>query len=177
MRGMVSITPNILNFKPQTPQGDGNASSDCKARSCLRSNFKPQTPQGDGNSSIILGYASCSSLISNHKPRKGTETEIVITMNMREWRHFKPQTPQGDGNQQESRLYAYMRRISNHKPRKGTETAYCSTLARRAFRISNHKPRKGTETAVIGTPNVTMVPYYFKPQTPQGDGNHSPLHT
>ena len=36
--------------------------------------FKSQTPQGDGNEKIKKLKAEIADLVSNHKPRKGTET-------------------------------------------------------------------------------------------------------
>ena len=61
--------------------------------------------------------------ISNHKPRKGTETGFC---------HF---------------VFLLCRvLISNHKPRKGTETLAPLSHQISCLYISNHKPRKGTET-------------------------------
>ena len=61
------------------------------------SNFKPQTPQGDGNFALAFAL-SFSRCISNHKPRKGTETIVLAVTHNEHLHHFKPQTPQGDGN-------------------------------------------------------------------------------
>ena len=36
--------------------------------------FKSQTPQGDGNESYFMNNKKFVEKVSNHKPRKGTET-------------------------------------------------------------------------------------------------------
>ena len=62
--------------------------------------------------------------------------------------------------------------ISNHKPRKGTETIPFAPVSKSSsVKISNHKPRKGTETP-ISMRCIRFLSMHFKPQTPQGDGNH-----
>ena len=93
-----AYSSRTADFKPQTPQGDGNLPSPA-TDAPAPSNFKPQTPQGDGN-------------------ERGVEDVDNL------FHYFKLQTPQGDGNS-EGLLLVKMSAglISNHKPRKGTETA------------------------------------------------------
>ena len=85
--------------------------------------------------------------ISNHKPRKGTETNPSSKAAFASCERFQTTNP-ARGRKQADREHeeADHRRISNHKPRKGTET--CSSSVNPLFfrPISNHKPRKGTET-------------------------------
>ena len=86
--------------------------------------------------------------ISEHEPRKGTETDKT------EWRNaecldlnFRTRTPKGDGNFHNTTPLILFLTISEHEPRKGTETsasAY-SLLASLA---------------------------YFRTRTPKGDGNY-----
>ena len=64
-----------------------------------------------------------SFLISEHEPRKGTETLP--------WHN---------------RLIAAAAKISEHEPRKGTETTAGAMPTSRSAQISEHDPRKGTET-------------------------------
>ena len=85
-------------------------------------------------------------IVSNHKPRKGTETRC------RPYRHLP------------------LRLVSNHKPRKGTETAWPAEEDESVRGVSNHKPRKGTET-LPPFPLSALATSRFKSQTPQGDGN------
>ena len=87
-----------------------------------------------------------SGQVSNHKPRKGTETSHRSTS-------WSPNLG-----------------VSNHKPRKGTETVFfrCRTIGQLV--VSNHKPRKGTETHSSPRHSATRRTR-FKSQTPQGDGN------
>ena len=84
--------------------------------------------------------------VSNHKPRKGTETS-------NEFNHIQA-----------------MSIVSNHKPRKGTETSPPRRVGYAPAGVSNHKPRKGTET-VYQLDVRTSLNLSFKSQTPQGDGN------
>ena len=85
-------------------------------------------------------------MISEHEPRKGTET--VGEDGERRCLHdyFRTRTPKGDGNIVcEPSLHPRDNCISEHEPRKGTETPYSLiNVPRKA--ISEHEPRKGTET-------------------------------
>ena len=79
--------------------------------------------------------------VSNHKPRKGTETNL----------NFMPLG--------ETSLF-----VSNHKPRKGTETRCRRSCYDAAFlRVSNHKPRKGTKKGLHGIvqPLLLVMPGGF----------------
>ena len=107
--------------------------------------------------------------ISNHKPRKGTETGVEGRTNADPARLISNHKPRkGTETRQLRWLYIDIYVISNHKPRKGTETIKARQIGK-PYLISNHKPRKGTETqTACPTP---MLPPHFKPQTPQGDGN------
>ena len=61
--------------------------------------------------------------VSNHKPRKGTETPNITNFRPFPFGSFKSQTPKGDGNQNHMLHIDYGNIVvSNHKPRKGTET-------------------------------------------------------
>ena len=92
-------------------------------------------------------HAASEFVISEHEPRKGTETKplngigIAVT-------HFRTRTPKGDGNKTH---------ILNH---------------RRNPCISEHEPRKGTETA-FSVERSTSLDSYFRTRTPKGDGNFS----
>ena len=69
---MVFLCPVAFHFRTRTPKGDGNfASSDVIAASCLH--FRTRTPKGDGNARL-LARMNWKDLISEHEPRKGTET-------------------------------------------------------------------------------------------------------
>ena len=120
------------NFKLQTPQGDGNSPKTMDFPALFLSYFKLQTPQGDGNLILIILFTWPSTTISNHKPRKGTETSRYKAVFGGFSPHFKPQTPQGDGNSKYAIFLSRSEPISNHKPRKGTET--------RRTRTAFHRP-------------------------------------
>ena len=111
--------------------------------------------------------------VSNHKPRKGTETRFSIARSMSARSSFQITNPargrklfHGLGH-----FHFLFPPVSNHKPRKGTETNWLDAqFGRNSAKVSNHKPRKGTETV-----NFIFVSSFlavcFKSQTPQGDGN------
>ena len=152
-------------FKSQTPQGDGSH-KETNGTYFKRWGFKSQTPQGDGNKNgtslavapdaqfqitnpargrkLMLmsgGLSMTHTSVSNHKPRKGTETNL----------NFMPLG--------ETSLF-----VSNHKPRKGTETRCRRSCYDAAFlRVSNHKPRKGTKKGLHGIvqPLLLVMPGGF----------------
>ena len=99
-----SMSASSDDFRTQTPKGDGNCQQNCWHTLRLLEHFRTQTPKGDGNFPEIISYFQSSDNISEHKPRKGTETgfELVVV-----------RVPPRD--------------ISEHKPRKGTETEQTHT--------------------------------------------------
>ena len=84
--------------------------------------------------------------ISEHEPRKGTETRIIPI----DQREFAP--------------------ISEHEPRKGTETDSLPDDHATTAIISEHEPRKGTETYYDKRYNKIYI-INFRTRTPKGDGN------
>ena len=118
---------------------------------CRISNHKPRKGT---ETAPVRAFPFLPYCISNHKPRKGTETPCKLSpLPRRQSSHFKPQTPQGDGNYlQDDASNLQFCCISNHKPRKGTETQKLPHLFSRTLGISNHKPRKGTETGCTCIP-------------------------
>ena len=107
------------------------------------SNHKPRK----GTETLANRYHKPKHIVSNHKPRKGTETCFIAEQIDVTFSSFKSQTPQGDGNIPEVvRVEVFKLFVSNHKPRKGTET----------LRPLPPSLRTGS---------------CFKSQTPQGDGN------
>ena len=159
--------------------------------------FKSQTPQGDGNLTypylwIQIGY------VSNHKPRKGTETDSVLhsTRDERKFQitnpargrkrvfsfslhiatidSFKSQTPQGDGNK-------LVRCPVRQKFGEGFKSQtpqgdgngqfhFCFLLFGCLFQITN--PARGRKPLEIAV-RQCHVAKRFKSQTPQGDGNRA----
>ena len=83
------------NFKPQTPQGDGNLALFYVMGIC-RETFQTTNP-ARGRKRHCPQLLLLHDKISNHKPRKGTETSSLL-LSQGLVPHFKPQTPQGDGN-------------------------------------------------------------------------------
>ena len=136
-----------------------------------KAHFRTRTPQGDGNMLITSLVVSRSFIISEHEPRKGTETstlarllawfplfqntnpargrklfKVFTRFNCLACVNFRTRTPQGDGNIAllgENLVFAM---ISEHEPRKGTETINEKDSRTVKLCISEHEPRKGTET-------------------------------
>ena len=59
--------------------------------------FRTRTPKGDGNKRS-LPAKPLSPRISEHEPRKGTETGVAGRESVRLHDHFRTRTPKGDGN-------------------------------------------------------------------------------
>ena len=82
--------------------------------------------------------------ISEHEPRKGTETPHCLN------------------------CVEITTQISEHEPRKGTETAV-EMVVIADWIISEHEPRKGTETTIKEL--MLRANNNFRTRTPKGDGN------
>ena len=88
---------------------------------------------------------ACKTRISEHEPRKGTETKYAGTVRLdaTEFQNTNPERGRKlcrAGNRRNCRL------ISEHEPRKGTETKSTIVKVFQYSAISEHEPRKGTET-------------------------------
>ena len=81
--------------------------------------------------------------ISEHEPRKGTETLVTTFANV----NHKP--------------------ISEHEPRKGTETYGHDGRIRRRPCISEHEPRKGTETSIVTVTEDEKATIKFQNTNPE----------
>ena len=156
------------NFRTRTPKGDGNKRV-ISLRLSMRRNFRTRTPKGDGNRQPMR-IPPCLGRISEHEPRKGTET-VLHHPRIRDSpadfgtrtpkgdgnqptdlrpsslpRHFRTRTPKGDGNSMQSPHFRLAFFISEHEPRKGTETKSYGVYQVQPSIISEHEPRKGMET-------------------------------
>ena len=137
----------------------------------IEHHFKPQTPQGDGNPIGTVNFEPKLHIFQTTNPARGRKLRFFDAVTPTLLSDFKPQTPQGDGNYKGTSYFCHAsQKISNHKPRKGTETILSVIEPLPSRIISNHKPRKGTETKSWAERPDTRD-FYFKPQTPQGDGN------
>ena len=67
------------NFRTRTPKGDGNG---CRlfVLGGVCSHFRTRTPKGDGNVAKIAAFQYLSQSISEHEPRKGTETPPPMSL-------------------------------------------------------------------------------------------------
>ena len=159
--------------------------------------FRTQTPKGDGNHIIfLLKKVNTTILISEHKPRKGTETARVAASSYLSISYFRTQTPKGDGNLiSATGLHSRYAHISEHKPRKGTETQQNLRFPLpNTCQFQNTNPERGRKLpAVLLTAwpddifqntnpergrklNKTCDFLFrtlanFRTQTPKGDGN------
>ena len=85
----------MTHFRARTPKGDGNA---LRYELCyIEEHFRTRTPKGDGNRAWGRRERRSHYFISEHEPRKGTETPSRTSLGRAS-------------------------RISEHEPRKGTET-------------------------------------------------------
>ena len=90
-------------------------------------------------------------VISEHEPRKGTETGIIFEECRFVFIISEHEPRKGTETTKDSRRYRPALPISEHEPRKGTETQVKTSrkLVSRNSAISEHEPRKGTETAFL----------------------------
>ena len=111
-----------MNFRTRTPKGDGNNMSVRREQACCMV-FQNTNPERGRKLFSTIFFSYHLSKISEHEPRKGTETFLQF---------LSIGLAAGD--------------ISEHEPRKGTETEIGSNERCTASNISEHEPRKGTET-------------------------------
>ena len=131
-------------FRTRTPKGDGNELHfDLLGRGTHH--FRTRTPKGDGNTKEIERIREKEIQISEHEPRKGTETVFHLFEALTTSPYFRTRTPKGDGNCSGAAPYSRDQSISEHEPRKGTETI----------------------TKEANTSPLT----HFRTRTPKGDGN------
>ena len=123
-------------------------------------------------------------LISEHEPRKGTET-ILLTISyairssyFRTWTpkgdgnidriffaiarissYFRTWTPKGDGNNQEPFGYKpnALTEFQNMNPERGRKRWKIVLNTSIGFFISEHEPRKGTETIAVFTSDIGLL--------------------
>ena len=107
----------------------------------LVDHFRTRTPKGDGNARRSRDSLR-STYISEHEPRKGTETALRrVICSPRSY--FRTRTPKGDGNHFYDEERARMERISEHEPRKGTETSISAGLSTSRIKFQNTNPERG----------------------------------
>ena len=136
----------MIYFRTRTPKGDGN----CLLRRAYtaRRPFQNTNPER-GRKHVCVGNGrSRNGTISEHEPRKGTETFASLSPTCQVGIHFRTRTPKGDGN----------------------DMARIDEIIAAAKRISEHEPRKGTETKAK-LDAVKSLAANFRTRTPKGDGN------
>ena len=110
------------------------------------SNFKPQTPQGDGNK-FTTAVTRFSTAFQTTNPARGRKQAACLVALQPLPAHFKPQTPQGDGNQAFFGGFDPLSaQFQTTNPARGRKHINSSLHSKERYWISNHKPRKGTET-------------------------------
>ena len=107
------------HFRTRTPKGDGNSAGQ-ESTDRFFQNFRTRTPKGDGNL-FIHDFHQILYPISEHEPRKGTETmDSCLVAGERE--EFQNTNPERGRKQARFRGNSRDLQISEHEPRKGTET-------------------------------------------------------
>ena len=157
-----SIAPH---FRTRTPKGDGNAVvAIAVTAASMDANFRTRTPKGDGNKSSRQN-PSFTHIISEHEPRKGTETDKPCKSQGGIESHFRTRTPKGDGNSsmvsEDNESFSSL--FQNTNPERGRKLRRILYMS--AGKISEHEPRKGTETPRL-TP-ITSRPTIFQNTNPE----------
>ena len=104
--------------------------------------FRTQTPKGDGNLPSILYWMPMS--ISEHKPRKGTETAALNRLTVYPPTDFRTQTPKGDGNYSHDLFTILVIALfQNTNPERGRKrrTLICNNVS--LVKFQNTNPERG----------------------------------
>ena len=159
-----------MHFKPQTPQGDGNPTKK-RPSVCRFTSFQTTNP-ARGRKLVKRPYEpKVFVVISNHKPRKGTETLKIGTRKKICLQKFQTTNPARGRKRRTFRaIFLSIVLFQTTNPARGRKLSYYRLLGLAAARfqttnpargrklqilhlfrkgfvlISNHKPRKGTET-------------------------------
>ena len=181
-------------FRTRTPKGDGNASRG-RSYSYQSTHFRTRTPKGDGNRRFhvkrstgsattfqntnpergrkplrvrsVIKFLHC---ISEHEPRKGTETHLQFSILVGNEGKFQNTNPERGRKRRITKLpLSFLKRFQNTNPERGRKpqafarsySPYDHFRTRTpkgdgndtlgilygiAEVISEHEPRKGTET-------------------------------
>ena len=190
-RDLLLLNPD---FKPQTPQGDGNVRFSMQASGRL--SFQTTNPArgrklGDGRHLLLLdGEFQTTNPARRRKPIAKPAIEPSSGSN------FKPQTPQGDGNKFTTAVTRFSTAFQTTNPARGRKQSHSGAFPSwyLSFQITN--PARGRKLLVVAvfrrgactfqTTNpargrkhaaclvaLQPLPAHFKPQTPQGDGNQA----
>ena len=139
----------LLHFRTRTPKGDGNS---CHPLRLVRTfgEFQNTNPERGRKPRDLAAIKDGDPRISEHEPRKGTETC---------WPHSTSRSP--------------LRSISEHEPRKGTETSDSFLVSFKIYtKFQNTNPERGRKLLAAFLYMLACTDY-FRTRTPKGDGNQS----
>ena len=119
----VSEVQSNCIFQNTNPERGRNQACDQVGGTLRNFNFRTRTPKGDGNLLLDLGIRPGIVNISEHEPRKGTETARKVFDD-----------------------HSFDMEFQNTNPERGRKPVVVFVLRRLALSISEHEPRKGTET-------------------------------
>ena len=108
--------------------------------------------------------------VSNHKPRKGTETYCRTVLTDEHSRFQITNPARGRKLLRWGSVAHGGKTFQITNPARGRKLRRPWLRLSRRQEVSNHKPRKGTETSKIDE-SIEILVHSFKSQTPQGDGN------
>ena len=108
--------------------------------------------------------------VSNHKPRKGTETYCRTVLTDEHSRFQITNPARGRKLLRWGSVAHGGKTFQITNPARGRKLRKPWLRLSRRQEVSNHKPRKGTETSKIDE-SIEILVHSFKSQTPQGDGN------
>ena len=136
-------TTYLANFRTRTPKGDGNERSSTSLTIRPIINFRTRTPKGDGNANTCPASLRTPLPISEHEPRKGTETLHHQPLS-REWkRNFRTRTPKGDGNMYRRIRYGDPIIFQNTNPERGRKPRLQGSPRSRPLQFQNTNPERG----------------------------------
>ena len=182
------------NFRTRTPKGDGNDPNPLTLSQAEESDFRTRTPKGDGNLSVMPISSMSSSFqntnpergrklvrilddvnlfcpISEHEPRKGTETGEAVQAIAVTASSFQNTNPERGRKLPAVGAFAPCADYFRTRTPKGDGNSLNMTIILSEYVISEHEPRKGTETPSWYV-RLGRTPENFRTRTPKGDGNH-----
>ena len=115
--------------------------------------------------------------ISEHEPRKGTETILYVCMFHLHEKSFRNTNPargrkrdrRGSGNDRQGRL-----EFQNTNPARGRKLGAVVVVTTRHFSFQNTNPERGRKQSIGFSYFHILFNGNFKTRTPKGDGNSEP---
>ena len=160
---------NAVKFQNTNPERGRKRRQQCNGVRSFRRNFRTRTPKGDGNN-LPIGDRNRLDQISEHEPRKGTETVCRLFVLGGVCSHFRTRTPKGDGNYDDSEPSVVAERNFRTRTPKGDGNALLLRDSKLFPEFQNTNPERGRKLPPLYVVS-SLLCRHFRTRTPKGDGN------